>query len=122
LLLNRSRQRRSEDAMGSKVVELGDLEWAIEFARYSTKHVARGVEKHMLEEYEQADLVEYVRQEFRRHIELTEGQLRKLCERKTKDHRNIMQAIYHLAKCDDIVELDRSSSPGRPTRKWQWQR
>src|SRR5262249_6646026 len=26
---------------GSKVVELGDLQWAIEFARYSTKHLAR---------------------------------------------------------------------------------
>jgi len=47
----------------------------------------------MLEEYEQADLVEFIREEFRHRGELTEGQIRKLCERKTDDYRKIDLAL-----------------------------
>jgi len=55
---------------GSKVVALEDLEWAIAVARHSAKQIAHGLQKHMLEDYEQADLVERIREEFRRKGEL----------------------------------------------------
>jgi hypothetical protein len=81
---------------GSEVVEVEDLEWSIEFARHSTKQLARGLAEHMLEEYEQADLVEHIREEFRRRGVMTHGTIRKLCERKVNDHRKIDLAIDHL--------------------------
>jgi hypothetical protein len=74
----------------------------------------------MLEEYEQADLVELIREEFRRKGTLTQGKIRKLCERKTDDHRKIGHAIEHLEKCGDIEEVGPAQTPGRPTRRWQW--
>jgi hypothetical protein len=52
---------------------------------------------------------------------LTQGEIRKLCERQTKDHRKIDQVIDHLVKCGDMVELDQAGLVGRPTRKWLWQ-
>ena len=74
----------------------------------------------MLEEYEQADLVEFIREEFRHRGELTEGQIRKLCERKTDDYRKIGLALHHLEKCEDIKEAEQPYRPGRPTRRWKW--
>ena len=62
-----------------------------------------------------------VRKEFIKKSELTQGAIRKLCERKTKDHRKIDQLIDHLVKCGDIVELDTAGRVGYPTRKWAWQ-
>jgi hypothetical protein len=49
---------------GSKVVEQDDLEWGTKLARLSTTQLARGLHQHMLEDYEQADLVEHIREEF----------------------------------------------------------
>jgi hypothetical protein len=105
---------------GARVVEVEDLEWSIEFARHSTKQLANGLAQHMLEEYEQADLVEHIREEFRRKGVLTHGQIRKLCERKVNDHRKIDLAIDHLMKVEHIAELESAAGPGRPTRRWQW--
>lgn len=107
---------------GSRLIEVEDLEWAYEVVQYSTRQLVRGLDKHMLEEYEQADLVERIREEFRGKSVLTVGQIRKLCERKVNDFRKIDQAIDHLLKCGDIVELDPSEGPGRPTKKWRWGR
>jgi hypothetical protein len=105
---------------GSDVVEVDDLDWAIKLARSSTVQIARGLQKHMLEDYEQADLVEHIREEFRRKTELRLGQIRKYCERKTGDYRKIDAAIHHLAACEEIVELDPPDGPGRPTKRWRW--
>jgi hypothetical protein len=84
----------------------------------------------MLEEYEQADLVEHIREEFRRRVlspmpnadrgVLTQGQIRKYCERKCKDHRQIDAAIYHLELCEDVIRLDSEVRAGRPTLRWKW--
>jgi hypothetical protein len=81
-----------------------------------------------MEDLDQVDLVDRIRAEFQKKVrkgevqgELTQGQIRKLCERKTKDHRKIDQAIDHLVKCGDIVELNQEGKVGFPTRKWQWQ-
>ena len=104
---------------GSATVEVADLEWSIELIRQSTKQLSRGLQKHMLEEYAQADLVAYIREQFRLAGLLTLGQIRKLCERKTDDHRKIGHAIDHLVMCGDIEEVG-SSGPGRPTRRWKW--
>ena len=104
---------------GSSTVEVEDLEWSIELIRQSTKQLSRGLQKHMLEEYAQADLVAYIREQFRLAGLLTLGQIRKLCERKTDDHRKIGHAIDHLVMCGDIEEVG-SSGPGRPTRRWKW--
>jgi hypothetical protein len=103
------------------VVEVADLEWAIALARHSTTQLARGLDKHMLEEFEVADLVEHIREEFRRKGELTLGQIRKLCERKVNDFRKIDLAIDHLVKVEHIVELEEEEAKrGRPTRRWKW--
>jgi hypothetical protein len=50
---------------------------------------------------------------------LTQGQIRKYCERKCDDHRKIDAAIYHLLVCEDIVEVE-AEGAGRPTRRWKW--
>jgi hypothetical protein len=107
---------------GATSIEVEDLEWAIEVVRHSTRQLVGGLDKHMLEDFEQADLVERIREEFRRKGVQTVGQIRKLCERKTGDYRKIDQAIEHLLKCGDIVELDPSDGAGRPTKKWRWDR
>jgi hypothetical protein len=84
--------------------------------------------RNLSEDLDQADLVDRIRAEFQKKArkgepqgELTQGAIRKLCERKTNDHRKIDQAIDHLVKCGDIFELDQSCKVGFPTRKWQWQ-
>jgi hypothetical protein len=105
---------------GRNVVEAVDWQWAIAVARRSMDQIEQGYAKHALEEYEQADLVDHIREEFRQKTILREGQIRKLCERKTGDHRKIDWAIDHLLKCGDITELDPASGPGRPTKRWEW--
>jgi hypothetical protein len=107
---------------GSTVVEVEDLNWAVKVVRHSTTQITRGLQKHMLEDYEQADLVEHIREEFRRKSELRLGQIRKHCERKTGDYRKIDAAIYHLVACEEITELDVPEGPGRPTKRWRWVR
>ena len=99
---------------------MADLEWSIALARHSTRELARGLKEHMLEEYEQADLVQRIRVEFKRSGKLTQGRIRKLCERLTDDYRKIDRAIDHLIMCGDIKELGETLGPGRPTRKWEW--
>jgi hypothetical protein len=53
---------------GSNVVEASDFEWGMALAKQSTKFIHKGMTEHMLEEYEQADLVEHIREEFRRRV------------------------------------------------------
>jgi hypothetical protein len=114
----------------SALVDVEGLTWGIALARASTRFLMRGMDKHMLEELAQADLVEHIREEFRRRMVtpmpgadrgvLTQGQIRKYCERKCKDHRQIDAAIYHMELCGDITELEDDGSVGRPTRRWKW--
>ena len=66
-----------------------------------------------------SDLVKRIREEFRRSRELTHGQIRKLCERLTDDHRKIGKAIHHLEMCGDIEQADKAFGPGRPTTRWK---
>ena len=105
---------------GSKVLELEDLDWAIKVARRSTSQIAQGLSKHMLEEFEQADLVEYIRELFRKLEVVRIGQINKHCERKTGDYRKISTAINHLISCEEIVGVEDPGGPGRPTERWRW--
>jgi hypothetical protein len=45
----------------SRTVDVEDWEWAVEVAKHSTEQLRRGVDKYMLEELEQADLAERIR-------------------------------------------------------------
>jgi hypothetical protein len=105
---------------GSKVVDIHDLEWAFQLVEYSTNQIKRGLDKHMLEQLEQAELADRLRNEFRRNGVLTNGQIRKFCGTKVKNFRDIEQTMDQLMKCGDIAELDRSQGPGRPTKRWEW--
>ena len=125
---------------GSTMVEASDFEWGIALAKQSTKFIQTGMTKHMLEEYEQADLVEHIREEFRHRVispmpkaprgVLTQGQIRKYCERKCKDLRQIDAATYHLLITEEIIEVDINGVPiedatsvrtaGRPTHRYKW--
>jgi hypothetical protein len=113
---------------GSSLVEVEDWQWAEEVVRYSMRQLIHALQSNLCEDLDQVDLVDRIRTEFQKKVrqgepqgELTQGAIRKLCERKTKDHRKIDQAIDHLVKCGDIVELDRQGLIGFPTRKWKWQ-
>jgi hypothetical protein len=117
---------------GSLVVEVEDWQWALAVVRYSMAILERSLGEHQREELEQADLVQRIREEFLRRPplpkdrpvagELTEGQIRKLCERLTKDYRKVGFAISHLEKIDEIEEFDpeRADSRGRPAVHFRW--
>jgi DNA replicative helicase MCM subunit Mcm2 (Cdc46/Mcm family) len=105
---------------GSKVVEIEDLDWAIKVVRHSTAQIAHGLQKHMLEDYEQADLVEHIRELCRKKTVVRLGEIRKHCERKTGDYRKIDAAIHHLVTCEEIIEAEAPEGPGRPTKRWRW--
>src|SRR5262249_46617625 len=108
---------------GGSVVEIEEWKWAEEVVSYSMRQLIQALQRNLLEDLDGADLVERIRAEFQKKPEgeLTQGAIRKLCERKTKDHRKIDQAIDHLVKCGDIVELNCAGRVGFPTRKWKWQ-
>jgi hypothetical protein len=111
---------------GSSLIEVEDLEWGIGVANQSMHWLVGALRRNMMEDLDQADLVDLIRAEFLKKLkkgepgQLTKGQIRKLCERKTKDYRKIEQAILHLVECGDMVLL-KQEGPGRPTRKWEWQ-
>jgi hypothetical protein len=96
---------------GSLVVDLDDWHWAKAVVDYSMALLIRSLDKHQREKLEQVDLVERIRDEFLRGAplpagrtkgELTEGQIRKLCERLCDDYRRIDAAIAHLQKTGEI--------------------
>lgn len=103
------------------LVEVEDWQWAEEVVKHSMHQLVQAMHRNLSEDLDQADLVDRVRTEFQKKGQLTQGAIRKLCERKTKDHRKIDQVIDHLVKCGDIVEVNREGKVGFPTRKWQWQ-
>src|SRR5262249_48701912 len=105
----------------SSLVEVEDWQWAEEVVEYSMRQLIQALHRNLSEDLDAADLVDRIRAEFQKKGQLAQGAIRKLCERKTKDHRKIDQAIDHLVKCGDIVELDRQGLVGFPKRKWKWQ-
>ena len=117
---------------GSKVVEVADWERAVEVVKYSMEQLVRSLGKHQREKLEQVELVDKIREEFLREDlpkssgrktigELTEGQIRKLCERLCEDYRTIDQAVNHLVKIGEIEEFTPDPPrPGPATRHFRW--
>jgi hypothetical protein len=112
---------------GSNLVEVADLEWSIAVVEHSMRQLVQALRKNMTQDLSQVELVEKIRSEFLKKLKkgspsrLTQGVIRKLCERLTHDHTKIDKAIDHLLKCGDIVELNREGRVGQPTREWDWQ-
>ena len=104
----------------STVVSAEDYDWGMKIARKSCAQISHGLQVHMLEDYEEADLVEHIREEFRRKTELRWGQIRKYCERKTGDLRKIDRAMHHLISTEEIYPIRGDGGPGRPTERWRW--
>jgi hypothetical protein len=105
---------------GSTVVTAEDYDWAMRVSRKSCAQMAEGLQRHMLENYEQADLVEHIRDEFRKKTVLRWGQIRKHCERKTGDYNKIDRAMQHLISTEEIHLLPEEGGPGRPTHRYRW--
>jgi hypothetical protein len=105
---------------GSTIVTAEDYDWARKVSRKSCAQIAEGLQRHMLENFEQADLVELVREEFRKKTELRWGQIRKLLERKTGDYNKIERVIQHLQLTNEIHDVSVSGRAGRPTDRWRW--
>jgi hypothetical protein len=97
-------------------VEIGDWEWAVEIAKHSTEQMKRSIDKHMLEELEDADLAEQIRDYFRaRKSEvITIGTVCKHFERKA-NVRKLNEVIWHVEKTGDIVQVEMPPGPGKPT-------
>jgi hypothetical protein len=115
----------------SRTVDVEDWEWAVEIAKHSTEQLRRGVDKYMLEELEQADLAERIRDYVReRKGELVSiGQISKAMERKIGDVRKLNEVIWHVASTGDIIHLTKEEveqlvgvRPGRPTTYFIWGR
>jgi hypothetical protein len=109
-------------------VEVEDWEWAVEVVKYSMDQLERSLSKHQREKLEQVELVDKIREEFLREQlptgrkivgELTEGQIRKFCERLCEDYRRIDFAIQHLLKTGDIEEFS-AARQGPQTRHFRW--
>jgi hypothetical protein len=113
---------------GRGVVELVDFEWGLALAKAGTRMVVEGFAKHQRDEMDHTDLVDFLRELFREKKRrtgvgvLTRGVIRKKCEGKAKNlDRDIWAALNHLIETGEIVEVEGSGGPGRPTQKWEWQ-
>jgi hypothetical protein len=105
---------------GSDLVEVEDLDWSIALAEHSTTQIEAGVDKHMLETLERADLIDHVRRVWSERKRMTLGQVMKACERKTDDRRKVLDVIQTLIDGGEIAELASEYGPGRPTSSWLW--
>ncbi len=107
----------------SPVVEMEDWEWAIEVVKWSTEQLRRGVSKHAIEDMEQADLADSIR-DFVRDRQDTLVPIGELCkhfERKA-NVRKFNEVLWHVVKTGDIVEATaeevaayKGTARGKPT-------
>jgi hypothetical protein len=112
----------------SPVVELEDWEWAVALARHSTEQLKRGVNKHMLEELEDADLADQIRDYFhdREGSMIPIGKVSKQFERKG-NVKKVNDVIWHVVRTGDIIQLSDEEvverigvRAGRPTTYFTW--
>jgi hypothetical protein len=106
----------------STTVDVEDLSWAIDIVDWSMGCFQQDLEDNMQEDISIGDLVKELRAQWRKHGVMTIGGVHKFCERKTgeKDFMKIDRAIDHLVKCGEIIKMEPSSGPGRPTESWRW--
>jgi hypothetical protein len=105
----------------SRTVEMADWEWAVELANHSTQQLKHGVDKHMLEDLDDADLAEHIRTYFRERSDraISIGKVAKHFERKGTV-RKLNEVIWHLEMTGDIVQVEMPPGPGRPTVYFRW--
>jgi len=112
----------------SRIVEIGDWEWAVALAKHSTEQLKRGVSKHMLEELEDADLAEQIRGYFydREGSMIPIGKAFKQFERKG-NVKKIESVFWHVVRTRDIIQLTDEEvvqqlgvRAGRPTLYFTW--
>jgi hypothetical protein len=76
----------------------------------------------MLEDFEQADLAERIREYCRerkgRLIPI--GEITKAFERKIGDLRKLKEIIWHVESTGDIAQVEAPPGPGRPTIYFTW--
>src|SRR5262249_40009521 len=112
----------------SSKVEIEDWEWAVELAKHSTEQLKRGVDKHMLEELDDADLAEQIRDYFRDRegSMISIGKVSKQFERKG-NVKKLNEVIWHVVRTGDVVQLTDEEvvqrvgvRAGRPTLYFTW--
>jgi hypothetical protein len=112
----------------SGVVEVEDWEWAVALAKHSTEQLKRGVSKHMLEELEDADLADQIRDYFRDRESsmIPIGKVAKQFERKG-NVKKVNDVIWHVVRTGDIIQLSDEEvvqrigvRAGRPTIYFTW--
>ena len=98
-----------------------DWEWAIEVAQHSTQQLRWGVDKHMLEELDDADLAEQIREYFRKRSGeiVSIGKVSKHFERKG-NVKKINDVIWHVERTGDIEKVQPPLGPGKPTVYFKW--
>jgi hypothetical protein len=105
----------------SATVEMEDWEWAIELARHSTRQLKWGVDRHMLEELDDADLAEQIREYFRKRSgeTISIGKVTKHFERKG-NVKKVNDVIWHVERTGDIEKVQPPLGPGKPTVYFKW--
>jgi hypothetical protein len=105
----------------SGTVEMQDWNWAVAIAKRSTQQLKQGVDKHMLEELEDKELADLIRDYFRdrKNKVVSIGTISKHLE----SHggvRKIQEVIWHVVRTGDIEQVEMPPGPGRPTVYFRW--
>jgi len=113
----------------SPTIDVADWEWAVELVKHSTEQLRAGLDKHMINTLEQADLAERIRD----YVRVRKGQLVKIgeisrtFERKVDDVRKLNHVIWHVVETGDITVVSPEEGreilgvrAGRPTVWLTW--
>jgi hypothetical protein len=117
---------------GANVVDATGWHWARVVVDQGLRQLHKALRQNMSEDMAAGDLINAVRADFQKEKyqvlvtgplgdikgvgQLTYGEIKKLCERRTHDLRKIDLALSHLLDTGEIVEVKRTG-PGRPARK-----
>jgi len=113
----------------SPTVDVADWEWAVEVVKHSTEQLRIGLDKHMINKLEQADLAEKIRDYIRaRRGQLVKiGDVKRTFERKVDDMRKLENVIWHVVEAGDVavvppeeVQEALGVRAGRPTTWFTW--
>jgi len=112
----------------SLIVAMEDWDWAVELVRWSTEQLRQGVSRHAVEDMEQADLADGIREFVRQREDglVPIGELCKHFERKA-NVRKINEVLWHVVKTGDILEAGpeevaayKGTARGKPTTYFKW--
>jgi hypothetical protein len=107
-------------------VEMSDWEWAVAIAKRSTEQLKRGVELHMIEELEDRELADLIREYFRarKGYAMPIGEVSDYLVGKGKGKiKQAKEVLWHVVETGDVIQLDKEQlgvRPGRPTTYLTW--